>query len=156
MKQFTLSLNKNFQRPVVYLEKFFNLYAMLDTGSLFPVWIEEESILRKIGGIKVADNINFGGFGGSATGNLFKIPLFKIGDLLFPNMHIIAARLNMPFQMILSATMFRNLIYEIDTYNHKLNVTIPDTQSNVRNLVIYDKNGIMHVACSDGKLANCT
>lgn len=105
MKQFTLSLNKNFQRPVVYLEKFFNLYAVLD---------------------------------------------------IFPNMHIIAARLNMPFQMILSATMFRNLIYEIDTYNHKLNVTIPDTQSNVRNLVIYDKDGIMHVACSDGKLANCT
>ena len=37
--------------------------------------------------------------------------------------------LEVPFNMILSATMFQNLIYEIDDKNHKLNVTIPDEES---------------------------
>lgn len=47
--------------------------------------------------------------------------------------------------MILSATMFRNLMYEIDDKNHKLNVTIPDGESEIRNLIIRDSNGKLHV-----------
>ena len=38
--------------------------------------------------------------------------------------------------MILSVSMFSKLRYEIDDEHHKLNVTIPDTQSTVRNLTI--------------------
>lgn len=151
MKQFTLPLLKITQRPVVHLEEFFDIDAMLDTGSLFPVWTESEDILRVIGCAKVASNVHFGGFGGKATGNLYRVPLFKMGELLYPNLHIIASPSNVPCHMILSATMFRNLIYEIDDKHHKLNITILDTESNVRNLVIYDKDGIMHVACGSAE-----
>ncbi|MBR1742580.1 MAG: hypothetical protein IJ733_12090 [Lachnospiraceae bacterium] len=49
-----------------------------------------------------------------------------------------------------SATLFRNLIYEIDDFNHRFNVTIPDTQSTVRNLAIWDEKGNLHVACTSG------
>jgi len=36
--------------------------------------------------------------------------------------------------------MFSGLIYEMDDKNHKLNVTIPDDESMVRNLVVRDWN----------------
>lgn len=52
------------------------------------------------------------------------------------------------FQLILSATMFQNLIYEIDDKNHKLNVNIPDDENIVRNLRIIDSNGRLHVLCN--------
>ena len=72
-----------------------------------------------------------------------------IGDLNLPNTHIIACKdlQDVPFQVILSATMFQNLIYEIDDKNHRFNVTIPDDESNVRNLRIEDANGRLHILC---------
>lgn len=57
-----------------------------------------------------------------------------------------------PFNMILSATMFQNLIYEIDDKNHKLNVTIPDEESTVRNLRIVNSDGRIHVLCSSADM----
>lgn len=54
---------------------------------------------------------------------------------------------NVPFQLILSATMFRGLIYEIDDKNHKLNVTIPDDESMIRTLTIRDSKGKLHIMC---------
>ena len=67
-----------------------------------------------------------------------------IGDLIFPNTHIIACKdlQDVPFQL-----MFQNLIYEIDDKNHRFNVTIPDDESNVRNLRIEDANGRLHLLC---------
>ncbi len=53
--------------------------------------------------------------------------------------------------MIMSATMFRHLIYEIDDHNYKFNVTIPDKESEVRNLVIWDSEGKLHVACNSAE-----
>ena len=65
-------------------------------------------------------------------------------------MSIIAcADLNeVPFQLILSATMFDNLIYEIDCKNYNLNVTIPSDESAVRNLRIKDTEGRLYVLCN--------
>ncbi len=70
-----------------------------------------------------------------------------VGSLVFPKTHIIACKdlQNVPFQLILSATMFSGLIYEIDDKNHKLNVTIPDGESIVRNLTIRDSEGKQHI-----------
>lgn len=53
-----------------------------------------------------------------------------------------------PFQLILSATMFDNLIYEIDCKNHQLNVTVPNDESIVRNLKIKDSEGRFYVLCN--------
>lgn len=54
---------------------------------------------------------------------------------------------NVPYHIILSATMFHNLIYEIDIKNHKLNIIVPDDESTVRNLRIEDTNGKLHILC---------
>ena len=149
MKQFSLNLLENFNKPFVYLENFFKIRALLDTGADFPVWSVDETFLEKIGGVKINSNISFGGFGGQTTGNLYRMKYFQLGNLIFPEMHIVAKKLNLPCQMILSAPMFHDLIYEIDNLNHKLNITIPDGKSNVKNLVIYDKAGKMYVARTD-------
>lgn len=148
MKQFTLSLEKNRQRPIVYLEKFFGLRAMLDTGAMLPVWVRDEEKLQAMGGRPVAFEQPFSGFGGMTTGTLYRIPIFQCGDLIFPELPIIASKSDFSCQMLLSATMFSGLIYEVDDCNHKFNVTIPDHESNVRKLTIEDSNGRLHVLCT--------
>ena len=148
MKQFTLAMRKKAQRPIIFLQDFFHLDAMLDTGSVLPVWVEDEGWLAEIGSILVTANQPFGGFGGTAIGTLYRIPLFRCGDLVYPNLPIIAAKINLPCQMLLSATMFSGLIYEVDDCHHRFNVTIPDTESSIRNLRIEDREGTLHVLCT--------
>ncbi len=103
MRQFTLPLKKNTQRPVVVLNEFYDLEVMLDTGALFPVWVEDELLQRMW---------------------------------------------NLPCYMMMSATMFRHLIYEIDDYNYRFNVSIPETESEVRNLLKWDSDVRLNVACN--------
>ncbi|MBO5337126.1 MAG: hypothetical protein J6A94_08385 [Lachnospiraceae bacterium] len=51
--------------------------------------------------------------------------------------------------------LFDGLIYEINTKTHKLNVIVPNDESNVRSLRIEDANGHLHVLCGsdeEGKM----
>lgn len=150
MRQLIFNLSNTSQRPIVLLKDFHNYAALLDTGAYFPIWTADEGILtRYLEGKLIKKEVPFGGFGGQTVGNLYCFT-FTLGELIFPNMHIITCSdLNVPFHMILSATMFRNLIYEVDDKNHKLNVTVPESESCVRNLVIKDESGMLHVLCSN-------
>ena len=105
---------------------------MLDTGALYPVWTKSEELLVKLLNAKlVKAKVPVSGFGGTPEGNAYTI---QVGNLIFTNIHIIASNMiTIPFSMILSATMFQGLIYEIDTVNNSFNVTIPDNESNIRN-----------------------
>ena len=69
MKQFTLWMQRGTQRPVLRLKEFYDYNAMLDTGALFPVWVEEENILNELGGTAINNQVEFGGFGGKAQGS---------------------------------------------------------------------------------------
>lgn len=121
MKQFTLGLDDNALKPIVILENMNNFHALLDTGAVCPVWTDDESSLQKLGGRYIKE-VSFGGFGGRTKGNLYVLPQLLVGDLTYVNLHIIACNEleNEPFQLILGATMFQNLIYEIDDKHHKL------------------------------------
>lgn len=147
MKQFVMPLVKNSLRPVVKMTNWNNFRALLDTGAYFPIWTDDEHILDDLGGRLVKKDIFFGGFGGTARGCLYELESMTVGGLIFPNTHIIACRdlKDVPFQLILSATMFRGLIYEIDDKNHRLNITVPDKESTVRNLRIEDSEGRVHI-----------
>lgn len=146
MRQFSLKLDMTQQRPVVLLEN--ALTALLDTGAYIPIWTDEEDILLSdMGGKLVKTKVPFTGFGGIAYGNLYQVSL-KVGDLIFPNMHIIANNeLNSSYNLILSATMFNGLSYEINTRTHWLHITVTDDSDLVRNLRIVDSNGRLHVLC---------
>ena len=88
MKQFTLNLDVKQQRPVIKLQD--GLRALLDTGAYFPVWTDEEGILAEDLNAKlVKKNVSFTGFGGIATGNLYRV-MFELGDLIFPSLPIVA------------------------------------------------------------------
>ena len=148
MIKFSLPLRNDRQRPTVCLDNFANSYVMLDTGALIPVWCGEEKIFQDLGAVFVASGQSFGGFGGTATGTLYRLPLFRFCILLFPNLPVIVSRYNLPCQMILSATMFKGLAYEVDDGHHLLSVTVPDGETNVRHLKVTDKNGRVHVLCT--------
>ena len=147
MKQFTLKLDKNRQRPVVLLSN--GLTALLDTGAYIPVWTDMEDILvSDMDAELIKENVPLSGFGGSTYGNLYKVSI-DIGGIFYPNMHIIANNdINASFNLILSATMFDGLIYQIDTVNHVLNIDVPDHESSIRNLRIENKHGKQLVLCS--------
>lgn len=145
-----MTLNKDFQRPIIYLSNWHGLNALLDTGALFPVWTAPETILPSLGGVLIQKNVVFGGFGGKTHGNLYQLKEVAIGKLIFPEMAVISCNAfeNVPYHILLSATMFQHLRYEIDDENHKFNVMIPDRESCVRNLKIQDKNGKLYVLCN--------
>ena len=84
MKQLTLPLILDSSRPIIRIEKFYNVHAMLDTGAVIPVWVDDEQILKNIGGVVIAYNQPFGGFGGETRGTLYRIPLFQLGELDIP------------------------------------------------------------------------
>lgn len=151
MRQMTFRLDADFQRPVVKLMNFHGLDAMIDTGAVYPVWMNGEESLSKLGATKNRDSIEFGGLGGMTKGALYKIPIFQFGDLIYPNMGIIAHRSSFPVPLLLPATMFSNLIYEINNKTHRLNVTVPDDESISRNLTIKDENGRLYVFCSSAE-----
>ncbi len=150
MLQMTMDLDYKQQRPVIFLGD--ELTALLDTGAFVPVWVDNESLLvEKFGAKFVKGNVPLLGFGGVTYGNMYQVT-FQVGALTFPNLHIIVNdELNNPFNLIMSATMFQGLIYEIDDKNHKLNVTVPDGESAVRNMRIEDSGGRLHVLCSSAK-----
>lgn len=147
MRQFSLNLDKKYKRPVVLLSN--GLMALLDTGAYIPVWTDEEDILiSDMGAELVREKVPLSGFGGSTYGNLYQVSI-DIGGIIYPRMHIIANNdINAAFNLILSATMFDGLIYQIDTVNHVLNVDVPDNESNVRNLRIENKDGRQFILCS--------
>jgi hypothetical protein len=140
MKQFTLDLDKYQKRPVVILNN--GLSALLDTGADIPVWVDSTDILIKhLNAKSLQIKAPLSGYGGTTYGEVFRLTL-SIGELIFPNMLIIANdEIRSPYNMILSSTMFSNLIYEIDDKNHKLNVSIPNDESNIRNIVLTDTKG---------------
>ena len=146
MRQITLLMDDTQKRPVIQISN--GLTALLDTGAYIPVWVDDEKILTDVFGATLQKrDVAFTGFGGTAIGNLYKVT-FQIGDLIYPNMVIIANDdLKVPFNLILSATMFQNLIYEVDDKNHRLNITVPDEESLIRNLRIVDKEENLHVLC---------
>lgn len=147
MKQYTMKLDNTRQRPVVILNN--GLTALLDTGAYIPVWTDDEDILTsEMGAELVRKDVPLSGFGGCTHGNLYQVSI-DIGGILYPNMHVIANNdINATFNLILSATMFAGLIYQIDTVNHMLNIEIPDGESNVRNLRVVNEEGRLFVLCS--------
>lgn len=147
MRQFSLNLDRKNKRPIVLLGN--GLTALLDTGAYIPVWTDEEEILiSDMGAELVKVNVPLSGFGGFTYGNLYKVSI-DVGGIIYPNMHIIANNdINAAFNLILSATMFDGLVYQIDTVNHVLNVDVPDHESNIRNLRIESKDGRQFVLCT--------
>lgn len=137
-----IKLDKDARRPIAELDWFDGCLAMIDTGAIIPVWTSTDNSLIELGATLERKDVSFGGFGGEAVGNQYRIN-FKLGNIIYVDMPIIAKQMNdLSCHMVLSATLFEKMIYTIDDINKKLEIKIFDNQP-VRNLRLSnDKGGV--------------
>lgn len=143
--QLDILLDQSARRPIARLDWFPGCLALIDTGALFPVWTKSETLLEKLGGKLQKNNVSFSGFGGKTYGHLYRIN-FNLNGLQYIDMPIVVKPMeNLNCHIILSATMFENMIYTIDTINKHLNIDTMDNQivrilklsDEYRNLSVY-------------------
>ena len=145
-----LSLAEETDRPITRLLNHYKIAALLDTGARFPVWTGDVKELEMLGAEPIKRRIEYSGFGGATTGDVYRIPVLTLTDgvnaINFPQLPIVTNEKlsgdEIPFQMILSATMFKNLIYTIDDKHHRLIIQVPDDESCVRNAAVNTENGL--------------
>lgn len=145
---FTQNLLYNTSRPII--ENFYGGLALIDTGADIPVCSLPEAILMKLFDAELKiKHINISGFGGEEYGNVYTIKLLQFKNLIYPNIPVFVPK-NMhglKFRWILSATMFDRLEYSFNMKRYTMTVNIPDDESNVKNLRVYDTNGNLHILC---------
>ena len=127
--QITIQLDDRARRPIANIKWFNGCRALIDTGALFPIWNKNEDILvKKLGAALIKRDVIFGGFGGEARGNLYRVN-FELNGIYYIDMPIVASKLvRANWNMIISATMFDGMIYEIDTISKTLNINVKDNQ----------------------------
>ncbi len=147
--QITIQLDNKARRPIAQINWFDDWRALLDTGSIFPIWNGDGKELEQIFKAKLEKrNVTFGGFGGKTQGNLYRVN-FELNGLHYVDMPIIASKLkDKNWDMIISATMFDGMAYEIDTINKKLNIDTKDNQP-VRILRLSNDNNKLSVYLAD-------
>ena len=158
MKQITMNLDENHLRPITELSAFYEISALIDTGADFPVWIGDKEVLEAMNAVPLNKTVYFTGFGGSVQGELYRLDLIFGSSLnnsiIYNKMPIIACdQLNSTnYQIILPATIFENMVYQIDNINHKLNIDIPDGQVS-RNLGFSEEGkGIVIYSIQDNSI----
>lgn len=127
--QITIQLDDKARRPIANLNWFNGCRALIDTGALFPIWNKSEDMLvKKLGAVLKERDVIFGGFGGKAKGNLYRVN-FELNGIYYIDMPIVASKLlGANWNMIISAAMFDGMAYEIDTVNKRLNIDTKDSQ----------------------------
>ncbi|MCM1304106.1 MAG: hypothetical protein NC306_08320 [Butyrivibrio sp.] len=140
----TIQLNKNTRRPIALLDWFRGCRALIDTGALIPIWTAKDTDLIELGATLERENISFGGFGGEAAGNQYRIN-FKLGSIIYADMPIIAKEMSgLSCHMILPATMFTGMVYTINDKEKTFGIRILDNQP-VRNLRLSTDAGDLSV-----------
>lgn len=148
--ELTIKLDRTADRPLLKISDKYEIRALLDTGARFPVWAGDMRELELLGAKPVKRAVEYSGFGGKTTGDIYRIPAFTLTDgmnaVIFPQLPIVTNESlsgdEVPFQIILSATMFKNLIYTIDDKHHRLVLQVPDDESCVRNAVVNTDRGL--------------
>ena len=127
MKEFSLPLVEKYTRPVI---KLYNLPALIDTGAIIPVISIFPSIFEKYFESKlILENGTISGIGGDEFGAVYSLTNFKIGDLNFKDFEVfVPYEPRLQFPILLGATLFHSMIYEIDTLNQKFTVRMNDDQ----------------------------
>ena len=141
-----MPLDQHSDRPILEIPNMSGLLALIDTGARFPVWTADTDSLLAIGGTLVQKGVSYSGIGGKTSGDIYKLKTLVLGDnshgIIFPELPVVTNRdfEDAPFQIILSATMFRNLEYTINDKQHSFIIRIPDDEASVRNARININN----------------
>jgi len=139
------NLRSDTDRPLIILDDIFiGCTALIDTGALIPVWTKEVDLLQAMGAVLEKKDVEFGGFGGKAKGDLYKLTL-KLGCFIYPDMPIVACYDDkIPGFFLFTATMFKKTTYIIDDIRKTFTLTTNDNQV-CRNLKVQDSDGHLSV-----------
>ena len=144
-----LPLDVTFDRPIVQLRQMKGMFAMIDTGALCPIWVQDERELLSSYNVRCEkEDVTFTVFGGIVVhGSLYTIDVFTLDNSLFyTNMPIIASR-DESFRdvsMLFPMTMFRGMQVALDPQAGVLELTILDGQPS-RRIKITDEGGEIHI-----------
>ena len=143
MKEFSIPLKKDYQRPVIEL---YRLSTLIDTGAVIPVFSIYPVIFEKYFESKLISDDGFiEGFGGEERGSVYSIKNFQVGELIFNDFEVFVPREpHLKFPFLLSATLFYGMEYTIDTINNNFIVRMKDEQSFEREFKIKDIHGKLY------------
>ena len=143
MNKFTVPLSNDYGLPVIYIS---GLPALIDTGAAIPVFSIYPNLLEKAFDAKlVYDNKFVSGFGGRDAGAIYEIKNFSIGKLHFNNIEVfVPNKPKLKYPLLLSATLFHGVKYEIDTIDNILTVTTKDTDNLERDFRIKNLKGELY------------
>lgn len=135
MKEFSIPLKKDYQRPVIELYK---LPTLIDTGSVIPVFSIYPAIFEKyFESEKILETGFIEGFGGEEKGSVYSIKNFQVGELIFNDFEVfVPIEPHVKFPFLLSATLFYGMNYEVDNINGKFIVQMKDEQNFERDFKI--------------------
>ncbi|MBD5445461.1 MAG: hypothetical protein HDR29_07925 [Lachnospiraceae bacterium] len=138
------NLDKKENSPVIVLPWFNNCRVLIDTGSTMPMWLKSIVPLKIKGAVKQDRQIELNGIGGKTSGDLYKVN-FDFGNIHFKDLPIIHKEIKVAdAYMILPATLFTGMIYEINNIEHTFKVQV-DNKGYYRQFKIKDNNGIPYV-----------
>ena len=143
MKEFSIPLKKDYERPVIEL---YNLSTLIDTGEIIPVFSMEVSNIKKYFDIKLVLQDGFiGGFDGIVRGSVYSIKNFEVGKLIFNDFEVFVPREpKVKYPFLLSATLFYGMDYEFDTINGNFIVKMKDEQKFERDFKIKELRGQLY------------
>ena len=143
MKEFSIPLKKDYERPVIEL---YNLSTLIDTGAIIPVFSMEVSNIKKYFDIKLVLQDGFiGGFDGIVRGSVYSIKNFEVGKLIFNDFEVFVPREpKVKYPFLLSATLFYGMDYEFDTINGNFIVKMKDEQKFEREFKIKELRGQLY------------
>ena len=103
---------KEYQRPIIEL---YNNWAMIDTGAIIPVLsMHPKKVQQEFSGKVIKEGLPIGGIGGESTGDVYRIPEFRVGELTYSPFEVFVPRQPlMKFPILLSATMFYGMDYTV-------------------------------------------
>lgn len=143
MKEFSIPLKKDYQRPVIEL---YNLSTLIDTGAVIPVFSMEVPNIQKYFETKlILDDGYIGGFDGIVKGSVYSIKNFQVGELIFNDFEVfVPKKPRLQYSFLLSATLFFGMEYTFDMINNNFIVRMKDEQKFEREFKIKNLNGKLY------------
>jgi len=144
--EFVLRLSEDYKKPTINIDE---MVVLIDTGADVPTFMLTEKQLKDVYNAKLFKSVDdkgeplkIGGFGGKCTGKIYELEMFKLGELIFPNMRVFVPDNGIKgIDIVISASMFDGLMYDIDTINHTLTVHVPEKEQLIRRVKLEDKDG---------------
>lgn len=142
------NLDKTENSPVIVIPWFNNCRVLIDTGATVPIWVKSIVPLKIKGAIAMNRKVGLNGVGGKAEGDLYRVN-FDFGSIHFKDLPIVHKEIKVAdAYMILPATLFEDMIYEINNIKHTFTVKV-DGKGYYRQFKIRDSEGIPCVYLAD-------